>query len=175
MGDLLKICIFQADKLIGVFAKIENFPLFCLKTRKHMSGKRTFTMIKPSAVSAGYSGKILDMMIQGGFKVVALKMHHLSTKQAQLFYEIHKERPFYNELVDFMSSGPVIAAILEKENAVEAFRNFIGATDPAKAEEGTIRKLFGKSVGENAVHGSDSDDNALREGLFFFSELEQNS
>lgn len=140
-----------------------------------MSGKRTFTMIKPSAVSAGYSGKILDMMIQGGFKVVALKMHHLSTKQAQLFYEIHKERPFYNELVDFMSSGPVIAAILEKENAVEAFRNFIGATDPAKAEEGTIRKLFGKSVGENAVHGSDSDDNALREGLFFFSELEQNS
>lgn len=140
-----------------------------------MNGKRTFTMIKPSAVSAGYSGKILDMMIQGGFKIVALKMHHLSTKQAQLFYEIHKERPFYNELVDFMSSGPVIAAILEKENAVEAFRNFIGATDPAKAEEGTIRKLFGKSVGENAVHGSDSDENALREGLFFFSELEQNN
>jgi nucleoside-diphosphate kinase len=140
-----------------------------------MNGKRTFTMIKPSAVSAGYSGKILDMIIQGGFKIVALKMHHLSKKQAQLFYEIHKERPFYNELVDFMSSGPVIAAILEKENAVEAFRNFIGATDPAKAEEGTIRKLFGKSVGENAVHGSDSDENALREGLFFFSELEQNN
>lgn len=138
-----------------------------------MSGNKTFTMIKPTAVSAGYAGKILDQIINGGFKISALKMHHLTKKQAQLFYEIHKERPFYHELVDFMSSGPVIAAILEKENAVEAFRTFIGATDPAKAEEGTIRKLYGKSVSENAVHGSDSDENAVRESLFFFSEIEQ--
>jgi len=131
-------------------------------------------MIKPDAMKKGHAGKILDHILLGGFRIVALKQLHLSAGQAGAFYEIHKERPFYGELVEFMSSGPIIAAILEKENAVADFRKLIGATDPAKADEGTIRKLYAGSVGENAIHGSDSDDNAAIEGSFFFSRLEQN-
>ncbi len=138
-----------------------------------MSGKITFTMIKPSAFQAGYSGNIIAKFEEGGYKIKALKKVSLSKEQACMFYEIHKERPFYGELTDFMSSGPIIAAILEKDNAVESFRKFIGATDPAKAEEGTIRKLYGKNLSENAVHGSDSDENAEREAGFFFSSLER--
>jgi nucleoside-diphosphate kinase len=138
-----------------------------------MTGNITFTMIKPSAVTAGFSGKIIDQIIQGGYKIKALKLVHLTREKAGKFYEVHAGRPFYEELVSFMSSGPIIAAVVEKENAVDAFRRFIGATDPAKAEEGTIRKLYGFSLGENAIHGSDSDENALREASFFFSDLEQ--
>lgn len=138
-----------------------------------MAGNRTFTMIKPDAVKAGNSGAILDKMIKSGFKLIAMKYLWLSREQAMAFYEVHKERPFYGELVDFMSSGPIVAAILEKDNAVEAFRKLIGATNPANAEEGTIRKMFAKSVGENAVHGSDSDENAQIEGNFFFSRFER--
>ena len=134
---------------------------------------RTFTMIKPDAFSKGHSGAILDQIIKSGFKVVAMKLTKLTPEKAGQFYEIHKERPFYGELCAFMSSGPIVAAILEKNNAVEDFRKLIGATDPAKAEEGTIRKKFASSVGENAVHGSDSDDNAKIEGDFFFSDLER--
>ncbi|MBZ5856154.1 nucleoside-diphosphate kinase [Flavihumibacter profundi] len=134
---------------------------------------RTFTMIKPDAMKNGHAGAILDRFIKEGFRVVALKMTKLSEEKAGEFYAIHRERPFFGELVEFMSSGPVIAAILEKDNAVAAFRTLIGATDPAKADAGTIRKLFATSVGENAVHGSDSDENAAIEGSFFFSGLEK--
>jgi nucleoside-diphosphate kinase len=130
-------------------------------------------MIKPDATQKGYSGAILDQIIKAGFSVKAMKWTRLTKEQAGLFYEVHKERPFYGELVDFMSSGPIVAAILEKENAVADFRKLIGATNPAQAEEGTIRKLFAASVGENAVHGSDSDENAGIEGDFFFSKLER--
>lgn len=138
-----------------------------------MSGNRTFTMIKPEAVAAGHSGKIIDMIIANGFRIVALKYTRLSAAEAGTFYEVHKARPFYGELVDYMASGPIMAAILEKDNAVEAFRKLIGATDPAQAEEGTIRKRFAESKAKNAVHGSDSDANALIEGHFFFSSREQ--
>lgn len=134
---------------------------------------RTFTMIKPDATSKGYTGAILDQIIKAGFTVKAMKWIHLSPAQAGTFYEVHKERPFYQELVDFMSSGPIVAAILEKDNAVADFRTLIGATNPAQAEEGTIRKKFAASIGENAVHGSDSDENAAIEGNFFFSGLER--
>ncbi|MBM3412552.1 MAG: nucleoside-diphosphate kinase [Bacteroidetes bacterium] len=134
---------------------------------------RTFTMIKPDAFKKGHSGAILDRIIKEGFAIKALKMLHLSKEKAGEFYAIHRERPFYGELVSFMSSGPIIAAILEKENAVENFRKLIGATNPAAAEDGTIRKLFASSVGENAIHGSDSDANAAIESAFFFSGLEQ--
>ncbi|OLY92709.1 nucleoside diphosphate kinase [Cnuella takakiae] len=134
---------------------------------------RTFTMIKPDAMRNGHAGAILDKIIKAGFRVVALKQTKLSEEKAGAFYEVHKERPFYGELVSFMSSGVIIAAILEKENAVADFRTLIGATNPAQAEEGTIRKMFATSVGENAVHGSDSDENAQIEGSFFFSGLEQ--
>jgi nucleoside-diphosphate kinase len=137
-----------------------------------MSNK-TFTMIKPDATSKGYTGAILDQIIKAGFSVKAMKWIHLSPAQAGTFYEVHKERPFYQELVDFMSSGPIVAAILEKDNAVADFRTLIGATNPAQAEEGTIRKKFAASIGENAVHGSDSDENAAIEGNFFFSGLER--
>jgi nucleoside-diphosphate kinase len=130
-------------------------------------------MIKPDATSKGYTGAILDQIIQAGFSVKAMKWIHLSSAQAGKFYEVHKERPFYGELVDFMSSGPIVAAILEKENAVADFRTLIGATNPAQAEEGTIRKKYAASIGENAVHGSDSDENAKIEGNFFFSGLER--
>jgi nucleoside-diphosphate kinase len=138
-----------------------------------MTGKITFTMIKPSAFEAGYTGKILAKFEEGGYKIIALKKVLLSKEQAGHFYEMHQGKPFYGELTDFMSSGPIVAAILEKDNAVEAFRKFIGATDPAKAEEGTIRKLYGKNLSENAVHGSDSDESAERESGFFFSFLEK--
>ena len=134
---------------------------------------KTFTMIKPDATSKGYTGAILDQIIKAGFSVKAMKWIHLSPAQAGTFYEVHKERPFYQELVDFMSSGPIVAAILEKDNAVADFRTLIGATTPAQAEEGTIRKKFAASIGENAVHGSDSDENAAIEGNFFFAGLER--
>ena len=138
-----------------------------------MSGNRTFTMIKPDAVRSGHIGAILNHINQAGFKIVAMKMTQLSKASAEKFYAIHKERPFFGELVDFMSSGPIVAAILEKDNAVEDFRKLIGATDPSKAEAGTIRALYAKSVGENAVHGSDSDENAVIEGNQHFSGFEQ--
>jgi nucleoside-diphosphate kinase len=134
---------------------------------------RTFTMIKPDATGKGHTGAILDRIIKAGFQVKAMKWTRLTPEQAGQFYDIHRERPFFGELVAFMSSGPIVAAILEKENAVADFRKLIGATNPAQAEEGTIRKDFAASVGENAVHGSDSDENAAIEGDFFFSRLER--
>jgi nucleoside-diphosphate kinase len=134
---------------------------------------RTFTMIKPDATEKGHTGAILEMINKAGFRIAAMKMLHLSKEKAGAFYAVHKERPFYGELVDFMSRGPITAAILEKDNAVEDFRKLIGATNPAQAEEGTIRKKFAASIGENAIHGSDSDENAVIEGDFFFSKLEQ--
>jgi nucleoside-diphosphate kinase len=134
---------------------------------------RTFTMIKPDAWSNGHAGAILDQIIKAGFKVVSLKLTRLSAERAGEFYAVHKARPFYGELVEFMSSGPLVAAILEKEGAVNSFRQLIGATNPAQAEEGTIRKRFAESIGRNAIHGSDSDENAQIEGDFFFSGLER--
>lgn len=134
---------------------------------------RTFTMIKPDAVRAGNIGNILQMINAAGFRIVAMKYTNLSLAQAGSFYEVHKERPFYGELTEFMSSGPIVAAILEKDNAVADFRKLIGATNPAQAEEGTIRKKYAASIGENAVHGSDSDENAKIEGDFFFNGLER--
>ena len=134
---------------------------------------RTFTMIKPDAMADGHAGAIIDQITKAGFKLVALKQTRLSLEKAGEFYAVHAERPFYGELTAFMSSGPIIAAILEKDNAVADFRKLIGATNPANAEDGTIRKRFARSVGENAVHGSDSDENAQIEGSFFFSGLEQ--
>ncbi len=138
-----------------------------------MSGRKTLIMIKPTAVRKGYIGPIMGMIAEGGFKIKAMKYTKLSLEEAKAFYAVHSERPFYGELTAFMSSGPIVAAILEKDNAVEAWRNFIGATNPAEAAEGTIRKLYGTSLGENAVHGSDSDENAEIEGNFFFSALER--
>jgi nucleoside-diphosphate kinase len=134
-----------------------------------MAGKRTLTMIKPDAVRAGNIGNILAMINQGGFKIVAMKYTRLTRQDAETFYEVHKERPFFGELVEFMTSGPIVAAILEKENAVADFRTLIGATNPAEAAEGTIRKKYATSMGENAVHGSDSDENAKIEGDFHFA------
>jgi nucleoside-diphosphate kinase len=133
-----------------------------------MAGKVTFTMIKPDATTAGNTGKIIDKIISSGFTIKAMKWTKLSKEEAGKFYEVHKERPFYGELVDYMTSGPIVAAILEKENAVEEFRTLIGATDPQKAAEGTIRQMFATSIAANAVHGSDSDENALIEGAFYF-------
>jgi nucleoside-diphosphate kinase len=138
-----------------------------------MATNRTFTMIKPDAVSAGNTGAITKMIEEAGFRIVAVKKTKLSAERAGQFYAIHKERPFYNDLCAYMSSGPIVPMILEKENAVEDFRKLIGATDPQKAEPGTIRNLFAKSIEANAIHGSDSDDNAEIEGSFFFSQLEQ--
>ena len=138
-----------------------------------MATNRTFTMIKPDAVANGHAGKILDQIIQAGFKVVALKYTRLSEERAGDFYGIHRERPFFKDLVSFMTSGPIYAAILEKDNAIEDFRKLIGATDPQKADAGTIRNLFAKSIDANAIHGSDSDENAEIEGNFFFSNLER--
>ena len=130
-------------------------------------------MIKPDAFSSGYTGAILQQIESAGFKIIAMKATRLSEAKAGEFYAVHKERPFYGELVQFMSSGPIVAAILEKDNAVEDFRKLIGATNPANAEEGTIRKKFARSVGENAIHGSDSNENAKIEGDFFFSAFER--
>ncbi len=138
-----------------------------------MKENKTFTMIKPDAVANGHIGAILDQIIKGGFKISAMKYIALSEERAGQFYEVHKERPFYGELVKFMSSGPIVAAILEKDNAVDDFRKLIGATDPSKAEKGTIRNLFAESIGANAIHGSDSAENAEIEGSFFFSGLEK--
>ncbi|TZF85978.1 nucleoside-diphosphate kinase (plasmid) [Pedobacter sp. BS3] len=138
-----------------------------------MATNRTFTMIKPDAVANGYIGAILDDITKGGFKIVALKYTRLSAEKAGEFYAVHKERPFYGDLVSFMSSGPIVAAILEKDNAIEDFRKLIGATDPAKAEPGTIRNKYAKSIDANAIHGSDSDANAEIEGNFFFSAFER--
>jgi len=135
--------------------------------------KRTFTIIKPDATEKGYTGAILEKINSAGYRIVALKTLHISAAKAGEFYAVHKERPFYGELVEFMSRGPITAAILEKENAVEDFRKLIGATNPANAEPGTIRKLYASSLGENAIHGSDSDENAKIEGDFFFSKLEE--
>ena len=144
-----------------------------LKIKKTMAGRYTLTMIKPRAMREGHAGEILSMITKdGGFRIAAMKMLKLSRQEAEEFYAVHKGKPFFEELVQFMSSGPIVAAALEKDNAVEDFRNFIGATNPAEAAEGTIRKLFGNSIGENAVHGSDSDENAVREIKFFFSTRE---
>ena len=137
-----------------------------------MAGNRTFTMIKPDAVRAGNIGGILAMINDAGFRIVAMKLTRLSKAKAGEFYEVHKERPFYGELVEFMSSGPIVAAILEKDNAVEDFRTLIGATNPAEAAAGTIRAKYATSIGENAVHGGDSDENAAREGSFHFASTE---
>jgi len=130
-------------------------------------------MIKPDATGKSYTGAITDRILKAGFTIKAMKWTKLTKDQAGAFYAVHKERSFYPELVEFMSSGPIVAAILEKENAVADFRNLIGATNPAQADEGTIRKDFAASVGENAVHGSDSDENAIIESNFFFSQLER--
>ena len=134
---------------------------------------RTFTMIKPDATKKGNTGAILAMINAAGFRIVAMKTTLLSAEKAGEFYSVHAERPFYGELVGFMSSGPITAAILEKDNAVDDFRKLIGATNPSEAADGTIRKLYAASIGENAVHGSDSNENATIEGDFFFSKLEQ--
>jgi len=130
-------------------------------------------MIKPDAVRNGHIGNILQMINAAGFKIIALKYTQISTQQAEKFYEVHKERGFFGELTEFMSSGPIVVAILEKENAVADFRTLIGATDPSKADVGTIRNKYATSIGENAVHGSDSDENAEIEGNFYFSGLER--
>ena len=137
-----------------------------------MATNRTFTMIKPDAVEGGHIGAILEQINAAGFRIVAMKYTKLSTEKAGEFYEVHAERPFYGELVAFMSRGPIVAAILEKDNAVEDFRKLIGATNPAEAAEGTIRARFAKDIGENAVHGSDSDENAAIEGNFHFASTE---
>jgi|AOAMet2_C27A4_35_1029305.scaffolds.fasta_scaffold02462_1 nucleoside-diphosphate kinase len=133
---------------------------------------RTFTMIKPDAVENGHTGAILEKINGAGFKIIAMKLTRLSKENAEKFYEVHNERPFFGELVSFMSRGPIVAAILEKDNAVNEFRKLIGSTNPSEAAEGTIRNLFATSMGENAVHGSDSDENAEIEGLFHFSKEE---
>ena len=137
-----------------------------------MATNRTFTMLKPDAIENGHMGKILDMIIQAGFTIKAMKLTQLTDAQAKEFYAVHSERPFYGELVEYMTSGPIVAAILEKDNAVADFRALIGATDPAEAAEGTIRKYYAESKGRNAVHGSDSDENAAIEGKFHFSDNE---
>ncbi|MFB0938437.1 MAG: nucleoside-diphosphate kinase [Urechidicola sp.] len=138
-----------------------------------MATNRTFTMLKPDSVEKGYVGAILEKINASGFRIVAMKMTQMTTADAQEFYAVHNERPFYGELVEYMTRGPVVAAILEKDNAVEDFRALIGATNPADAAEGTIRKLYAASMGENAVHGSDSDENAKIEAFFHFAGRDQ--
>ncbi|MBA6155493.1 nucleoside-diphosphate kinase [Tenacibaculum sp. S7007] len=134
-----------------------------------MATNRTFTMIKPDGVENGHTGAILEKINAAGFRIVAMKKTQMTKRDAEAFYAVHSERPFFGELVEFMTRGPIISAILEKDNAVEDFRTLIGATNPAEAAEGTIRKMFATSIGENAVHGSDSDENAAIEGAFHFS------
>jgi len=133
---------------------------------------RTFTMLKPDSLEKGNTGAILEKINAAGFRIVAMKMTHMTKRDAEAFYAVHNERPFFGELVEYMTRGPIVAAILEKENAVEDFRVLIGATNPEEAAEGTIRKLYAASIGENAVHGSDSDENAAIEGAFHFSGIE---
>ena len=137
-----------------------------------MATNRTFTMLKPDSVEKGNIGAILEKINSAGFRIVAMKLTQMSDQDARRFYSIHKDRPFFDDLVSYMTSGPIVAAILEKENAVEQFRKLIGSTDPAEAAEGTIRNLFASSISENAIHGSDSDENALIESRFHFSEEE---
>ena len=134
-----------------------------------MATNRTFTMLKPDSLEKGNTGAILEKINAAGFKIIALKQTQMTTSDAQAFYEVHRERPFFGELVTYMTRGPIVAAILEKENAVEDFRTLIGATNPEEAAEGTIRRSFATSISENAVHGSDSDENAAIEGAFHFS------
>jgi nucleoside-diphosphate kinase len=138
-----------------------------------MAGQHTFTIIKPRAVSKGYIGPILNKITEAGFRIIALKMLQLTRREAERFYEVHAERSFYNDLVEFMISGPIVVSVLEKENAVEDYRKLIGSTDPEKAEEGTIRKMYAESMQANAVHGSDSDENAEMEATFFFASSER--
>ncbi|OIN57759.1 nucleoside-diphosphate kinase [Arsenicibacter rosenii] len=138
-----------------------------------MATNRTFTMIKPDAVADGHTGAIIKMIEEAGFRIIALKKTQLTSEQAGKFYAVHSERPFYSSLCAYMSSGPIVPMILEKENAVADFRTLIGATNPAQAAEGTVRKLFAKSIEANAIHGSDSDENAAIEGSFFFAGVEQ--
>jgi nucleoside-diphosphate kinase len=141
--------------------------------RPLIMGNITFTMIKPDAVGSHYIGPILEQINAAGFQIIALKLLKMSKEDAGRFYVVHKDRPFYNELTQYMSSGPIVAAVLQKDQAVTEFRKLIGATDPSKAEPGTIRQRFAKSIAANAIHGSDSDENALIESAFFFSELER--
>ncbi len=138
-----------------------------------MATNKTFTMIKPDGVQNGHIGAILEKINASGFRITAMQFTRLSKKDAEAFYEVHKERPFYGELVEYMTSGPIVAAILEKENAVEDYRTLIGATNPAEAAEGTIRQMYAESIAANAVHGSDSDENAMIEGNFFFSQRDR--
>lgn len=144
-----------------------------VKINKVMATNRTFTMIKPEAVANGHIGAILERINAAGFRIISMKKTELSQELAGTFYAVHKDRPFYKELVSYMSSGPIVAAILEKDNAVADFRRLIGSTDPSDAEDGTIRKEFAESKAKNAVHGSDSDENAEIEGAFFFSQFER--
>ena len=143
--------------------------IFAEILKNKMRTDRTFTMLKPDSVEKGHIGAILEKINASGFRIVAMKLTHMTTQDAQAFYAVHSERPFYGELVEYMTRGPIVAAILEKENAVEDFRTLIGATNPADAADGTIRKLYAASIGENAVHGSDSDENAAIEGAFHFA------
>ena len=138
-----------------------------------MAKNRTFTMIKPDAVSAGNTGAITKMIEEAGFRIVSMKLTHLTPERAGQFYAVHKERPFYGDLCEYMSSGAIVPMILEKDNAIEDFRTLIGATNPQEAAEGTIRKLFAESISANSIHGSDSDDNAKIEGDFFFAQTDQ--
>lgn len=154
------------------FATLFQKPIYD-RNIEAMSGTKTLTMLKPDSIENGYEGKIIDMIVQAGFRISAMKLKRLSRAEAEEFYAVHKERPFYGELVDYMTSGPIIAAILEKDNAVEDFRALIGATDPAEAADGTIRKSYAESKGRNAVHGSDSDENAEIEANFHFSAEER--
>jgi nucleoside-diphosphate kinase len=151
---------------------MEQFLISPAKSSEPMPGDRTFTMIKPDAVEAGHAGQILDHFIQNGFRVLALKFTKLSKEEAKSFYSVHEGRPFFEDLTDFMSSGPVYAAVLQKDNAVEEFRELIGATDPAEAAEGTVRAKWATDKGKNAVHGADADETAAHEASFFFSERE---
>ena len=139
---------------------------------KHMTNNRTFTMLKPDSIEKGNIGPILEKITASGFRIVAMKLTQLTLPDAQAFYAVHKDRPFFEDLVSYMTSGPIVAAILEKDNAVEDFRTLIGATNPAEAAEGTIRKMFAESISQNAVHGSDSDENASIESAFHFSARE---
>jgi nucleoside-diphosphate kinase len=149
-------------------------PIFAANFKKiKMAGNKTFTMLKPDAVENGHIGAILEQITASGFRIVAMKLTQMTKADAEKFYDIHKERPFFGELVEFMTRGPIVAAILEKENAVEDFRTLIGATNPEEAAEGTIRKKYAASIGENAVHGSDSDENAEIEGSFHFAGREK--
>jgi len=148
---------------------ITIYNLFLQKIKIKMRTNRTFTMLKPDAVEKGHIGAILEKINASGFRIVAMKLTQLTTDDAKEFYAIHKERPFYGELVEYMTRGPIVAAILEKENAVEDFRTLIGATNPEDADEGTIRKMYAASISENAVHGSDSNENAAIEGAFHFA------